>query len=175
MGLIHRARRVVGGTAALVLVASAGLAGQRGTTPRAVTSADYAQAEKFMTYNTTPLVLHGGVRPTWLPDGRFWYRITTEKGSEAILIDPATGARSACDLPACRQPAGGGRGGGRGGAAARNDVVSPDGKHAVFIRDWNLWVRDVATGAEAALTTDGVKDFGDATDNAGWTHSDRPI
>jgi dipeptidyl-peptidase-4 len=175
MELIHRARRLVGGTAALVLVASAGLAGQPGTTPRAVTSADYAQAEKFMTYNTTPLVLHGGVRPTWLPDGRFWYRITTEKGSEAILVDPATGARSACDLPACRQPAGGGRGGGRGGAAARNDVVSPDGKHAVFIRDWNLWVRDVATGAEAALTTDGVKDFGYATDNAGWTHSDRPI
>ena len=175
MELIHRARRLVGGTAALVLVASTGLAGQRGTTPRAVTSADYAQAEKFMIYNTTPLVLHGGVRPTWLPDGRFWYRITTEKGSEAILVDPATGARSACDLPACRQPAGGGRGGGRGGAAARNDVVSPDGKHAVFIRDWNLWVRDVATGTEAALTTDGVKDFGYATDNAGWTHSDRPI
>ena len=177
MGLIHRARRVVGGTAALVLVASAGLAGQRGSTTRAVTSADYAQAEKFMTYNTTPLVRRAGVRPTWLPDGRFWYRITTEQGSEAILIDPATGARSACDLPACRQPAGGGGrgGGGRGGAAARNDVVSPDGKRTVFIRDWNLWVRDVASGKETTLTTDGVKDFGYATDNAGWTRSDRPI
>ena len=36
-------------------------------------------------------------------------------------------------------------------------------------------MRDVATGKETALTTDGVKDFGYATDNAGWTHSDRPI
>jgi len=60
-------------------------------------------------------------------------------------------------------------------AAARNESLSPDGKNAVFIRDYNLWVRDVAGGKETQLTTDGVKDFGYATDNAGWTHSDRPI
>src|SRR5205085_306409 len=30
-------------------------------------------------------------------------------------------------------------------------------------------------GKETLLTTDGVKDFGYATDNAGWTRSDRPI
>jgi Tol biopolymer transport system component len=33
----------------------------------------------------------------------------------------------------------------------------------------------VATGKETQLTTDGVKDFGYATDNAGWTHSDRAV
>jgi dipeptidyl aminopeptidase/acylaminoacyl peptidase len=54
-------------------------------------------------------------------------------------------------------------------------VLSPDGKRAVFLRDWNLWVRDVSSGAERQLTTDGVKDFGYATDNAGWQHSDRAI
>ena len=53
--------------------------------------------------------------------------------------------------------------------------ISPDKKRAAFIRDYNLWVRDVATGKETQLTKDGVKDFGYATDNAGWTHSDRPI
>jgi dipeptidyl aminopeptidase/acylaminoacyl peptidase len=52
---------------------------------------------------------------------------------------------------------------------------SPDGKRAVFIRDWNLWVREIATGAEKQLTTDGVKDYGYATDNAGWAHSDNAI
>src|SRR5258706_11177222 len=30
----------------------------RADTPRALTAADYARAERFMTYNTTPLVLH---------------------------------------------------------------------------------------------------------------------
>jgi dipeptidyl aminopeptidase/acylaminoacyl peptidase len=57
----------------------------------------------------------------------------------------------------------------------RDAVVSPDGKRAAFIRDYNLWVRDLATGQETQLTIDGVKDFGYATDNAGWTRSDRPI
>ncbi|MEO5761506.1 MAG: DPP IV N-terminal domain-containing protein, partial [Vicinamibacteria bacterium] len=65
--------------------------------------------------------------------------------------------------------------GGRGGRGAGNAVTSPDGKRAVFIKDWNLWVRDVATKQEKALTTDGVNDFGYATDNAGWTSSARPI
>ncbi|MGH7627283.1 MAG: DPP IV N-terminal domain-containing protein, partial [Gemmatimonadaceae bacterium] len=57
----------------------------------------------------------------------------------------------------------------------RNEKLSPDGRKAVFIRDWNLWVRDVASGTETPLTTDGVTDFGYATDNAGWARSDRPI
>ncbi len=54
-------------------------------------------------------------------------------------------------------------------------VVSPDGKRAVFVRNWNLWARDVNTGEEKQLTTDGVQDYGYATDNAGWTHSNRAV
>jgi dipeptidyl aminopeptidase/acylaminoacyl peptidase len=61
------------------------------------------------------------------------------------------------------------------GAEEVPEAESPDGKTAAFIRDWNLWVRDVASGKETQLTNDGVKDFGYATDNAGWIHSDRPI
>jgi len=53
--------------------------------------------------------------------------------------------------------------------------ASPDGKREAFIRDWNLWVRDLATGKETQLTTDGVKDFGYATNNAGWVHDDSAI
>jgi dipeptidyl-peptidase-4 len=56
-----------------------------------------------------------------------------------------------------------------------NEVLSPDGKRAAFIRDWNLWMRDVASGRETQLTADGVKDYGYATDNAGWRQSDRPV
>jgi len=64
-------------------------------------------------------------------------------------------------------------GGRRGGGGL--SVTSPDGKQAAFIKDWNLWVRDVATKKETQLTTDGVKDFGYATDNAGWKSSEGPI
>ena len=73
------------------------------------------------------------------------------------------------------RPAFGRGGAGARGAAANNSVTSPDGKKAVFIKDWNLWVRDVASKEEKQLTTDGVKDFGYATDNAGWRKSDRPV
>ena len=62
-----------------------------------------------------------------------------------------------------------------GGRSKSPFDVSPDKTMAAFIRDWNLWVRDEKTGEERQLTTDGVKDFGYATDNAGWTHSDAPI
>src|SRR5262245_61088751 len=165
-------RLICGG--AILVALSSGLAAQQSTAVRALTAADYARAERFMTYNTTPLVLHSGVRATWLPDDRFWYRTTTERGSEAVLVDPAAKTKAECPLPACRERADGGRGGGRGGAG-RLDAPSPDGKRTVFIRDWNLWVRDVASGKETALTKDGVKDFGYATDNAGWTRSERPI
>ncbi|HJZ71274.1 MAG TPA: DPP IV N-terminal domain-containing protein [Vicinamibacterales bacterium] len=156
----------------VVLIASASLsldAQQR------LTAADYTQAERFMGYNTTPLVLHSAGRPTWVSDQngeRFWYRTTTEKGSEAIIVNAADGGKSSCDLPACRASA---NETGRGGGPRRLDVRSPDGKRTAFIRDWNLWVRDVASGRETQLTKDGVKDFGYATDNAGWTRSDRPI
>lgn len=63
----------------------------------------------------------------------------------------------------------------RRGGNGRNEVISPDGSKAAFIRDYNLWMRDLKTNREVQLTTDGVKDYGYATDNAGWTHSDRAI
>ncbi|HKU79689.1 MAG TPA: DPP IV N-terminal domain-containing protein, partial [Rhodanobacteraceae bacterium] len=54
-------------------------------------------------------------------------------------------------------------------------VRSPDDKSEAFVRDWNLWVRDVATGKETQLTTDGTKDYGYATQNAGWIHGSGAI
>lgn len=56
-----------------------------------------------------------------------------------------------------------------------NEVVSPDGRKAAFIKDYNLWERDIATNQSTQLTTDGVQYFGYATDNAGWKHSDAAI
>lgn len=57
----------------------------------------------------------------------------------------------------------------------RNALRSPDGRHEVFIRDFNLWVREVATGNATRLTSDGSKDLGYATDNSSRRHSDRAV
>ncbi len=230
--------------AALFILAAQAFAQQQSgaNAPQALTADDYARAEKFMAYNANSLVLRSGVRPNWLPDERFWYRVVTSvkpDQSEFVLVDPAKGTRGpafdhaklaaglstaagtavdaanlpfvtfeyaadmksisffatdhrwSCDLQSyqCTAQAGGrggaggaaqggrgGRGGrGGGGRGGRNEILSPDGKRAAFIRDYNLWVREVGTTKETQLTTNGVKDFGYATDNAGWTNSDRAI
>jgi dipeptidyl aminopeptidase/acylaminoacyl peptidase len=144
---------------------------------QAVSTADYARAERFMTYNTTPLVHHRVTRATWIAENgteRVWYRTRTDNGNEALIVDPIAATKSPCDLPACREAV---RQPDDPGTPPARPVESrsPDGKSAAFIREWNLWVRDVASGRETQLTKDGVKDYGYATDNAGWTRSDRPI
>ncbi|MEA1886957.1 MAG: DPP IV N-terminal domain-containing protein [Bacteroidota bacterium] len=54
-------------------------------------------------------------------------------------------------------------------------VLSPDKSKAAFIRDYNLWMKDMNTGRETQLTTDGVEDFGYATNNAGWARRETPV
>ncbi len=56
-----------------------------------------------------------------------------------------------------------------------NDVTSPDGTKEAFVRDYNMWVRDLETEKETQLTDDGEEYFGYGTSNAGWTKSDRPV
>ena len=189
-------------------------------TPPALTAEDYARAERFLAPSVAPLVSGAGVRPTWLSDGRFWYRVVTATGASFVVVDPKRGTRGdafdaarlaqslttasgttvdAAQLPPAIELAPDGRAVTVGlqnrrftcdlqaytcvaaapaappSPALRNASTSPDGRRAVFIREHNLWMREMATGAETQLTTDGAEDFGYATDNAGWTHSDRPV
>ncbi len=38
-----------------------------------------------------------------------------------------------------------------------NWLMSPDGRQAAFLREADIWIRDIESGAERALTTDGVE------------------
>ena len=81
------------------------------------------------------------------------------------------GARWRCDLVAytCADA-------GRSAAPLPNSSTSPDGTWIVQRRANNLYARRAdGSGAEVALTTDGIPDFGYATNNAGWTHGENPI
>jgi dipeptidyl aminopeptidase/acylaminoacyl peptidase len=175
-----RTRAVIGISAGLIGVAVFSLPANAQQAP-VVTAADYARAEKFLRENTMPLVTGMGVQPTWLTGDRFGYRIMVRGQNQFVLVDPSKGTRVPCSpetdrcggaldprevsrLQPMQRPAG-----------TRPESRSPDGKRAAYIRDYNLWVRDIATGRETQLTTDGQKDFGYATDNAGWIKSDRPV
>ena len=236
------------------------------------TPEEYRKAERWMSYNTQPLVKHTVSGIAYLPDGRVFYRDPDGTATHYFIADPKTGkivpafdnAKLAAALskasgyaveanhpgisaytpnaggftvdlygatyqcnpdstmckaeakPAAQQPVqkangqppatGGSATQGTGNAqmtVSPNDRTrtqnvatkpgvtrpsrpalgrskapfdaSPDKTMVAFIRDWNLWVRDQRSGEERQLTTDGVKDFGYATDNAGWTHSEAPI
>ncbi|MFI4958033.1 MAG: DPP IV N-terminal domain-containing protein, partial [Lysobacterales bacterium] len=191
---------------------------------RTLGTEDYARAERFAVYNTTPLVDHAVQKVSWLDDGHFWYRDHDSNGDHFVQMDAASGkvtplfdqvklaaalgkvtgkpvdasklpitdysvmpdgrvdiavkeAHYLCNLQAAGVCV--------AGSGAKTDdkadhghepgVLSPDKKSEAFIRNWNLWLRDVATGKEVQLTTDGVENFGYATDNAGWKHTDNAI
>lgn len=161
------------------LIALLAVAAHAQSDKKILTTADYDQATKALGFNTSKLVYRFNVNPNWLPDGKFWYSVAVPGGAEFVLIDPADGSRKTGPDKKSILPDGAngaaGAGGGRRRGGGGNESLSPDGKKSAFIRDWNLWVRDVETKKETQLTTDGVKDYGYATDNAGWTHSDRPI
>ena len=168
--------------AALAFSATIGISA-RAQQASQVTAADYARAERFLRDNVMPLVSGIGVQPTWLGGERFWYRSGRIGGTDLVVVDPARALRSVCtpDTERCgaaidaREAARARAEFARRAGASPPEVVSPDGKRAAFIRSYNLWVRDVASGRETQLTTDGVKEFGYATDNAGWIRSDKPI
>jgi dipeptidyl aminopeptidase/acylaminoacyl peptidase len=170
--------------AALTLLAST-LSAQS----RTYTAADYERARQFLAPALANTVVGGAVNANWVGD-KFWYRNTTAAGPEVIVINAATKGRVRCETTVTECDglaisAGNGRGGGRGGRGAGGGAgrgasgppltLSPDGKKGVFVKDWNLWVRDVASGAERQLTRDGTKYNGYATDNAGWASSDRAM
>ena len=46
--------------------------------------------------------------------------------------------------------------------------ISPDGKHALFSRDYNLWVRELDSGNERPLTEDGERFYVYASTAAVW-------
>jgi dipeptidyl aminopeptidase/acylaminoacyl peptidase len=197
-----------------LLAAGAGIA-----QGRHLTAQDYARAERFMPYDTQPLVDHDVQSVHWLDDRSFWYVDHDSGGDHYQVMTAANGrVRPLFDqqkLAAALTKAVGksvaatrlsisaihietdGRfdityddkqyvcdltGAGRCDDKAKlvktgkePGIASPNGKLEAFIRDWNLWIRDQATGQETQLTSDGSKDFGYATDNAGWLHSDRPV
>src|SRR5688572_28559649 len=79
-------------TSAFLLVLAAPLVAQE---PRKLTAEDYARAEKFLGATAAPLVSGTIGRPTWLDDGRFWYRATAPNGSAFYVVDPARRSRQA--------------------------------------------------------------------------------
>ncbi|MCL6218716.1 S9 family peptidase [Zunongwangia pacifica] len=155
----------------LLCALSISVSGMAQQSPKKLTTQDYEQATKFLGFNTYPLVDKSNVSPNWLKNGSFWYDIRVNGDRQYVLVDPKKKSKQTSNSleelignPSENQQRG-----------SWTEVASPDGSKVVYIKDWNLWMRDNKTGEETQLTKDGEKNYGYATDNAGWKHSDKPI
>lgn len=135
---------------------------------KTLTIKDYERAESLMSYNTAKYIDHASLQPNWLEGDKFWYSTKVNGTEQTFLVDPVKKTKTLTtdykgSLTSSRR------------GLSWNEVLSPDGKKTILIKDYNLFVKDIATGKLTRLTTDGIKDYGYATDNAGWKHSDAPI
>ncbi|WP_026837236.1 S9 family peptidase [Gillisia sp. JM1] len=145
------------------------------TKEKVLTAEDYQQAAKFLPSNVYPLGDLANVRPNWLENEKFWYTTTENSERKYVLVDAKSGKRKSANTLDSLVSNSNENGEKEMKNEPRNAVISPDGKKAAFIKDWNLWMKNLETEKETQLTTDGIENFGYATDNAGWRKSDRPI
>mgnify|MGYP001024622821 CR=1 FL=1 len=131
-----------------------------------VTIEDYKNAVKHLSSNLDKYVYNTVSVKNWENEDFLNYEIKTKDGKELYKLDLKTGNKeifSEEDSNSART------------ARNRNEFKSPNGKKAVFIEDYNLWVKDLESQQKTQLTFDGYKDYGYGTNNAGWTKGENPV
>ena len=133
--------------------------------PQPATSAGTIQERvaHAMSYSSAALIqkiLNPDLTIHWVGGtDRFWIKRQTPTGVEFALVDAATATQSA-PLDQAGLAAALAKEGASVTPTPGDGVLSPDAHDLVFLRDFNLWLRDTRTASERQLTTDGIKDFG---------------
>ncbi|MDX1993392.1 MAG: DPP IV N-terminal domain-containing protein [bacterium] len=110
----------------------------------------YASATFFQPEHVVKHIHQWCVLPQWVNDCCFWYRSSTPDGELYVYVDPRIPERrvaSEAEFTAAT------------GAASQSELVSPDGKSAMYVQGHNLWLHDRISGERRALTSDGVEHF----------------
>ena len=131
------------------------------------TADDYKNAAKFMQRSWSGKVHNQIGSQNWTGDDELIYSKSTANGTEYVSVNTKTKEKSnLSDYKAPKREA---------RKAKRNEHVSPNGKLAAYIDNYNLWVRDLSTNRKTQITFDGKEDYGYATNNAGWTKGDNAV
>jgi dipeptidyl-peptidase 4 len=106
---------------------------------------DYVAANAVLDMSLRGLVRNETVIPHWLGhSGAFWYRRENDDGAEEFIAVTPDGVKAPALDEVVKEE-----------APSLDMLASPDGKWAVFTHQDNLIMRELETGYERTLTTDG--------------------
>ena len=127
---------------------------------------DYDRASRHLSKNLNKYLNNTLTSQQWDNENFFLYSVKTEKKIESFKIDLKSNKKKASrNKFKIKNPY----------SINRNEFISPNGFLAAFIDDYNLWIRDLKTNELTQLTFDGEKNYGYATNNAGWIKTDGPV
>ena len=126
--------------------------------------ARYQRAQQLdQGFMTKRVAFNTALYPHWLSDSdsdSFWYARETRDGQSYRVVDAKAGTnKEALNHNELLK---------NSSAASPNHKRSPDGQYAVFSRDYNLWLENITSSNQTALTTDGSVHYAYAGTASGY-------
>ena len=123
----------------------------------------YEKAAKHLPQNLNKFVTNTIISQNW-DNNVLYYKTKNDTVFKSFLIDVNDLEIKEGELQSTNSP-------------RRNylDFTSPNGKKSIYIKDYNLWVRNLTNNKTKQLTFDGYEDYGYGINNAGWIKNDRPV
>ena len=123
----------------------------------------YENASKHLPQNLNKYVKNNLTSQKWI-DNYLYFNVKSDNTIKSYKIDPESLEIIEEELPDETRP-----------SVNYLEIVSPNKKKSIYIKNYNLWIRDLTTKKTKQLTFNGYEDYGYATNNAGWIKNDRPV
>ena len=123
----------------------------------------YENASKHLPQNLNKYVKNNLTSQKWI-DNNLYFNVKSDNTIKSYKIDAETLEIIEEELPDETRP-----------SVNYLEITSPNKKKSIYIKNYNLWIRDLTTKKTKQLTFNGYKDYGYATNNAGWIKNDRPV
>ena len=123
----------------------------------------YENASKHLPQNLNKYVKNNLTSQKWI-DNNLYFNVKSDNTIKSYKIDAENLEIIEEELPDETRP-----------SVNYLEIVSPNKKKSIYIKNYNLWIRDLKTKKTKQLTFNGYEDYGYATNNAGWIKNDRPV
>ena len=123
----------------------------------------YENASKHLPQNLNKYVKNNLTSQKWI-DNYLYFNVKSDNTIKSYKIDAESLEIIEEELPDETRP-----------RVNYLEIVSPNKKKSIYIKNYNLWIRDLTTKKTKQLTFNGYEDYGYATNNAGWIKNDRPV